>query len=119
MENYKQFLVTLSSAGVVGVIAIIFVLRWVLYYQRGLAWDGGQAEFNWHPVLNVCGFIILQGLGEFSFFLFLWAEEVKRFELHVMTHFILSWMINSSFEHANHHVCSSAAMFSNVFVEQR
>ncbi|XP_019713206.1 plasma membrane ascorbate-dependent reductase CYBRD1 [Hippocampus comes] len=63
MENYKQFLVTLSSAGVVGVIAIIFVLRWVLYYQRGLAWDGGLAEFNWHPVLNVCGFIILQGLA--------------------------------------------------------
>ncbi|KAM9803472.1 plasma membrane ascorbate-dependent reductase CYBRD1 [Syngnathus typhle] len=63
MENYKLFLVTLSSAGLVAVLAIIFVLRWVLHFQNGLAWDGRQAEFNWHPVLNICGFIILQGLA--------------------------------------------------------
>ncbi|XP_077392325.1 plasma membrane ascorbate-dependent reductase CYBRD1 [Festucalex cinctus] len=63
MENYKLFLFTLSSAAVVGILAIIFVLRWVLHFQPGLGWNGGLAEFNWHPVLNVCGFIILQGLA--------------------------------------------------------
>ncbi|XP_057707491.1 plasma membrane ascorbate-dependent reductase CYBRD1 [Corythoichthys intestinalis] len=63
MENYKQFLVILSSAGVVGLIAIIFAIRWVLYYQGGLAWDGKAAEFNWHPLLHISGFIFLQGVA--------------------------------------------------------
>ncbi|XP_061697545.1 plasma membrane ascorbate-dependent reductase CYBRD1 [Syngnathoides biaculeatus] len=63
MEYYKPFLVILSCAVVVGIISIIFVLRWVLYYQGGLAWNGGLAEFNWHPVLNISGFIVLQGLA--------------------------------------------------------
>ncbi|XP_054643586.1 plasma membrane ascorbate-dependent reductase CYBRD1 [Dunckerocampus dactyliophorus] len=63
MENYKLFLITLFSAAVLGVVSIIFVLRWVLHFKEGLAWDGGSAEFNWHPVLIVCGFIVLQGLA--------------------------------------------------------
>nr|XP_046261212.1 plasma membrane ascorbate-dependent reductase CYBRD1 [Scatophagus argus] len=63
MENFKQFLVALSAAAAVGVVSIIFVLRWALYYKGGLAWDGGLAEFNWHPVLIVIGFIFLQGMA--------------------------------------------------------
>lgn len=63
MENLKQFLVVLSAAAAIGFIAIIFVLRWVLHFQDGLAWDGGLAEFNWHPVLTVTGFIFLQGIA--------------------------------------------------------
>ncbi|KAM4559390.1 plasma membrane ascorbate-dependent reductase CYBRD1 [Odontesthes bonariensis] len=63
MENLKQFLFALSAAGAVGFVAIIFVLRWVLHFKEGLAWDGGLAEFNWHPVLNVTGFIFLQGIA--------------------------------------------------------
>ncbi|XP_077473307.1 plasma membrane ascorbate-dependent reductase CYBRD1 [Stigmatopora argus] len=63
MDNYKEFLLILSSAGIAGFIAIVFVIRWVLYYQGGLAWDGKLAEFNWHPLLNICGFIFLQGLA--------------------------------------------------------
>ncbi|XP_070771234.1 plasma membrane ascorbate-dependent reductase CYBRD1 [Enoplosus armatus] len=61
MENLKQFLVALSAAAAVGFVSIIFVLRWALHYKEGLAWDGGLAEFNWHPVLIVTGFIFLQG----------------------------------------------------------
>ncbi|XP_042350849.1 plasma membrane ascorbate-dependent reductase CYBRD1 [Plectropomus leopardus] len=62
MEKSIQVLVALcAAAAAVGVVAIIFVLRWVLHYKEGLAWDGGLAEFNWHPVLIVIGFIILQG----------------------------------------------------------
>lgn len=64
MENLRQFLFALSAAGAVGFVAVIFVLRWVLHFKEGLAWDGGLAEFNWHPVLIVTGFIFLQGIGE-------------------------------------------------------
>ncbi|XP_041857821.1 plasma membrane ascorbate-dependent reductase CYBRD1 [Melanotaenia boesemani] len=63
MENPKQFLFVLSAAGAVGFVSIIFVLRWVLHFKEGLAWDGGLAEFNWHPVLTVTGFIFLQGIA--------------------------------------------------------
>lgn len=61
MENFRQFLIALCAAATVGVVSIIFVLRWVLHFKEGLAWDGGLAEFNWHPVLIVIGFIFLQG----------------------------------------------------------
>ncbi|KAM7407457.1 hypothetical protein PAMA_003265 [Pampus argenteus] len=63
MEDFKQFMVALSAATALGFVAIIFVLRWVLHYKEGLAWDGGLAEFNWHPVLIVTGFIFLQGIA--------------------------------------------------------
>ncbi|XP_038157097.1 cytochrome b reductase 1 [Cyprinodon tularosa] len=63
MENKKQFLFALSGAAAVGFVAVIFVLRWVLHFKEGLAWDGGLAEFNWHPVLIVTGFIFLQGIA--------------------------------------------------------
>ncbi|XP_061580452.1 plasma membrane ascorbate-dependent reductase CYBRD1 [Cololabis saira] len=63
MEDLRQFLLALSAAGAVGFVAIIFVLRWVLHFKEGLAWDGGLAEFNWHPVLIVTGFIFLQGIA--------------------------------------------------------
>lgn len=66
MEDFKQFLVALSAAAAFGFVAIIFVLRWVLEFRGGLGWDGGSAEFNWHPVLIVTGFIFLQGIGERS-----------------------------------------------------
>lgn len=64
MEDFKQFLVALCGAVAAGFVAIIFVLRWVLFFKGGLGWDGGPAEFNWHPVLVVTGFIFLQGIGE-------------------------------------------------------
>lgn len=64
MENFKQFLFALSATVTIGFVSIIFVLRWVFYFKEGLAWDGGLAEFNWHPVLIVTGFIFLQGIGE-------------------------------------------------------
>ncbi|XP_045910763.1 plasma membrane ascorbate-dependent reductase CYBRD1 [Micropterus dolomieu] len=63
MEHLAQFVVALSVASAAGFVSIIFVLRWVLHYKEGLAWDGGLAEFNWHPVLIVTGFIFLQGIA--------------------------------------------------------
>ncbi|KAJ8416853.1 hypothetical protein AAFF_G00327310 [Aldrovandia affinis] len=63
MKNYKQFLFLLVAAVSVGFVSIVFVLRWVLYFKEGLAWDGGLAEFNWHPVLIVTGFIFIQGIA--------------------------------------------------------
>lgn len=64
MENYKQFLIFFILALAVGFVSIAFVLTWVLYYKEGLGWDGGAAEFNWHPLLMVIGFIFLQGIGK-------------------------------------------------------
>ncbi|XP_061736034.1 plasma membrane ascorbate-dependent reductase CYBRD1 [Nerophis ophidion] len=62
MERYKELVVTVSCAAVMAAMAVIFVLRWVLHLrEEGLAWDGSLAEFNWHPLLLVCGFIVLQG----------------------------------------------------------
>ncbi|MEQ2189335.1 hypothetical protein GOODEAATRI_024268 [Goodea atripinnis] len=86
MENMKQFLFALSAAGAFGFVAIIFVLRWVLHFKEGLAWDGGLAEFNWHPVLIVTGFIFLQGIGKVDDALiprrlktlWLFGEEIKK-----------------------------------------
>ena len=62
-EDYKQFVFAFLGAVSFGLISIIFVLTWVLHYREGLAWDGGAAEFNWHPVLIVVGFVFLQGIG--------------------------------------------------------
>ncbi|KAK7168633.1 hypothetical protein R3I93_004834 [Phoxinus phoxinus] len=63
MENYKQFLILFLLALAVGFGSIAFVLTWVLHYREGLGWDGGAAEFNWHPLLMVIGFIFLQGIA--------------------------------------------------------
>ncbi|KAA8588154.1 plasma membrane ascorbate-dependent reductase CYBRD1 [Etheostoma spectabile] len=63
MENLKQLLAGQAAAAAAGIISIIFVLIWVLNYKEGLAWDGGLAEFNWHPVLIVTGFIFFQGMA--------------------------------------------------------
>lgn len=66
-----MLLLALGSAAFFGIVSIFFVLRWVLHFKEGLGWDGGLAEFNWHPVLVVIGFIFLQGTGE-------WKREVKQ-----------------------------------------
>lgn len=67
MDSFRLFLAALCVCAVAGVASIIFVLTWVLHYKEGLGWDGGLAEFNWHPVLIVIGFIFLQGMGKRSF----------------------------------------------------
>ncbi|KAM9805170.1 plasma membrane ascorbate-dependent reductase CYBRD1 [Neosynchiropus ocellatus] len=61
MEKKALFVGLLSAAVVLGIAAIIFVLVWVIQFREGLGWDGRAAEFNWHPVLMVIGFVFLQG----------------------------------------------------------
>ncbi|XP_041662468.1 plasma membrane ascorbate-dependent reductase CYBRD1 [Cheilinus undulatus] len=77
MEGYKHFLAVLSAAAAFGFATIIFVLRWVLYYREGLAWDGGPAEFNWHPVLQLAGFIFLNGVAIIIFRL-PWTWQINK-----------------------------------------
>lgn len=59
----KPCLWTLSAAAAAGLTSVIFVLVWVLHFKEGVAWDGSPAEFNWHPLLIVSGFILLQGIA--------------------------------------------------------
>lgn len=66
MENYKQFLCVFTLALALGFVSVAFALAWVLHFREGLGWDGGAAEFNWHPLLMVIGFIFLQGIGKES-----------------------------------------------------
>ncbi|XP_075687242.1 plasma membrane ascorbate-dependent reductase CYBRD1 [Rhinoderma darwinii] len=63
MEGYKSFLFFLVSSLILGFTLVIFALVWVLHYSDGLAWDGGNAEFNWHPVLIITGFIFIEGIA--------------------------------------------------------
>ncbi|XP_034740983.1 cytochrome b reductase 1 isoform X2 [Etheostoma cragini] len=83
MENLKQYLVALAAAAAVGIVSVIFVLIWVLNYKEGLAWDGGLAEFNWHPVLIVIGFIFFQGIAMVAVFDFHNAAKIPNmYSLH-------------------------------------
>ncbi|NXR73318.1 CYBR1 reductase, partial [Pycnonotus jocosus] len=63
MEDYRRFLALLASAVLVGLASVIISFVWVLHYREGLSWDGSSAEFNWHPVLIVMGFVFLQGIA--------------------------------------------------------
>lgn len=63
MERFWLFLAFLGSALLLGFLAVVFALVWVLHYREGLAWNGSFEEFNWHPVLVVTGFIFVQGIG--------------------------------------------------------
>ncbi|XP_001376027.1 plasma membrane ascorbate-dependent reductase CYBRD1 [Monodelphis domestica] len=63
MQGYCGFLGLLVSALLVGFLAVLFTLVWVVHYREGLGWDGGSQEFNWHPVLTVTGFVFIQGLA--------------------------------------------------------
>ncbi|RMC18554.1 hypothetical protein DUI87_04446 [Hirundo rustica rustica] len=62
MEDYGRFLALLASALLVGFVSVILSLVWVFHYREGLSWDGSAAEFNWHPVLIVTGFVFIQGI---------------------------------------------------------
>uniref|UniRef100_A0A8B9D399 Plasma membrane ascorbate-dependent reductase CYBRD1 n=1 Tax=Anser brachyrhynchus TaxID=132585 RepID=A0A8B9D399_9AVES len=63
MEGYRRFLALLVSALLLGFVAVVCSIVWVLRYREGLGWDGGAAEFNWHPVLVVTGFVFVQGIA--------------------------------------------------------
>ncbi|XP_034991294.2 plasma membrane ascorbate-dependent reductase CYBRD1 [Zootoca vivipara] len=63
MEGYWCFLALLASALLLGFCSVVFALVWVLHYREGLAWNGDAAEFNWHPVLIITGFVFVQGIA--------------------------------------------------------
>ncbi|XP_069472298.1 plasma membrane ascorbate-dependent reductase CYBRD1 isoform X1 [Ambystoma mexicanum] len=63
MEGYRTFLSLLACSLLLGFLGVLFALVWVFHWREGLSWDGGLAEFNWHPVLMVAGFIFIQGIA--------------------------------------------------------
>ncbi|XP_015262753.1 PREDICTED: cytochrome b reductase 1 [Gekko japonicus] len=78
MEGYWLFLALLVSALLLGFLSVIFVLVWVLHYREGLAWDGRAAEFNWHPVLMITGFVFVQGIAIVVYRL-PWTRKCSKF----------------------------------------
>uniref|UniRef100_UPI00398ED62F plasma membrane ascorbate-dependent reductase CYBRD1 n=1 Tax=Pristiophorus japonicus TaxID=55135 RepID=UPI00398ED62F len=63
MENIRQFVGFLMAAALLGPLSVVIVLTWVLQWRKGLAWDLGLLEFNWHPVLSTIGFILIHGFA--------------------------------------------------------
>ncbi|XP_007888137.1 plasma membrane ascorbate-dependent reductase CYBRD1 [Callorhinchus milii] len=63
MESFYQFVCVFIASILFGSLTIVLVLIWVFEWREGLAWDGGSAEFNWHPVLLTIGFIVIYGLA--------------------------------------------------------
>ncbi|NXC34278.1 CYBR1 reductase, partial [Campylorhamphus procurvoides] len=63
MVDYGRFLALLASALLAGFVSVVLSLVWVFHYREGLSWDGGAAEFNWHPVLAITGFVFIQGIA--------------------------------------------------------
>ncbi|XP_038645430.1 cytochrome b reductase 1 [Scyliorhinus canicula] len=63
MEKFRQFVVFLVAAALLGSLSVLLVLIWVLHWRGGLAWDRGLLEFNWHPVLSTIGLIFINGFG--------------------------------------------------------
>ncbi|XP_038606916.1 cytochrome b reductase 1 [Tachyglossus aculeatus] len=61
MEGARAFVGLLAWALLGGFLAVGLTLAWALQYREGLGWDGGPAEFNWHPLLIVIGLVFLQG----------------------------------------------------------
>ncbi|XP_056145038.1 plasma membrane ascorbate-dependent reductase CYBRD1 [Lampris incognitus] len=63
MDDCARFGLALSAAAAVGLVNAVLALRWALHFREGFGWDGGPAQFNWHPVLMVTGFVSLQGMA--------------------------------------------------------
>ncbi|XP_072331776.1 plasma membrane ascorbate-dependent reductase CYBRD1 [Scyliorhinus torazame] len=63
MEKFRQFVVFLGAAALLGSLSVVIVVIWVLHWRGGLAWDYGLLEFNWHPVLSTTGLIFINGFG--------------------------------------------------------
>lgn len=62
------FLVFLAEILMFGLLSL--VLFWAVYYRGGFGWrDQLSLEFNFHPVLMICGFIFFSGHGKFRLLL--------------------------------------------------
>ncbi|KAG7252610.1 hypothetical protein CRUP_008819 [Coryphaenoides rupestris] len=90
-EDHKQFVFAFLAAVSFGLISIIFVLIWVLHYREGLAWDGGPAKFNWHPLLILIMFIFLQGIA-----IIVWTWKCSKLTMkfvHAGLHLLASYLV--------------------------
>lgn len=62
------------------VAALILILFWTLYYQKGFAWhEEPEKQFNLHPTLMVTGFITISGFCKFTVS-FLFYKNKRRYE---------------------------------------
>ncbi|XP_037121443.1 cytochrome b ascorbate-dependent protein 3-like [Syngnathus acus] len=50
-----------------GIACVVLVVYWYWRWHGGFAWDGTQAQFNWHPVLMISGLLVLYGLAAVLF----------------------------------------------------
>ncbi|XP_069193967.1 plasma membrane ascorbate-dependent reductase CYBRD1 isoform X3 [Procambarus clarkii] len=78
-------LVFLAEILMFGLLSL--VLFWVVYYRGGFAWrDDVPKEFNYHPVLMICGFIFFMGHAMLVYRLFRCCNKLTAKVLHTFLH---------------------------------
>ncbi|XP_065839652.1 transmembrane ascorbate-dependent reductase CYB561-like [Oscarella lobularis] len=63
----------------------VLIVYWTWSYRGGLAWNGSEQHFNWHPVLMVTGLIYFTSQSLLAFRLLPCSKATKK-ALHVLLH---------------------------------
>ncbi|XP_077353761.1 lysosomal membrane ascorbate-dependent ferrireductase CYB561A3-like [Festucalex cinctus] len=59
-----------------GLLCVVLVVIWNWNWRGGFAWDGTEAQFNWHPVLMISGLLVIYGLAAVLFRVpFGWSQQ--------------------------------------------
>ncbi|XP_057675591.1 lysosomal membrane ascorbate-dependent ferrireductase CYB561A3-like [Corythoichthys intestinalis] len=65
-----------------GLLCMVLVVLWNWRWRGGFAWDGTEAQFNWHPVLMTGGMLVLYGLAAVLFRVpWGWSQDKKAWKL--------------------------------------
>ncbi|XP_061554930.1 lysosomal membrane ascorbate-dependent ferrireductase CYB561A3-like [Phycodurus eques] len=65
-----------------GLLCVVLVVFWNWRWRGGFAWDGTEAQFNWHPVLMISGLLVLYGLAALLFRVpWGWSQKKRGWKL--------------------------------------
>ncbi|XP_061657507.1 lysosomal membrane ascorbate-dependent ferrireductase CYB561A3-like isoform X2 [Syngnathoides biaculeatus] len=63
MAAHFYFYASWGLSVTLGLLCVVLVAFWNSHWRGGFAWDGTEAQFNWHPVLMISGLLVLYGLA--------------------------------------------------------
>ncbi|XP_077593570.1 lysosomal membrane ascorbate-dependent ferrireductase CYB561A3-like [Stigmatopora nigra] len=82
MGSRGSFYMTYGLCVSSGLTCLIMVVFWNWRWRGGFAWDGTEAQFNWHPVLMIAGMLVLYGLAAVLFRVpWGWSHEKRTWKL--------------------------------------